>query len=132
MSSSKLKKPRFSPQRDHVLELINASGTHLSAHEIYLRAKKKHPNLSQATVYRNLEQLEELQAISAMQGPQGITFYEPFTEPHHHFVCRVCRQIQNLDAPNVNICTSCITKKSPVKIESMVTTLFGVCAKCNR
>lgn len=130
MPQSKLKKPRFSPQRDHVLELINASGTHLSAQEIYLRAKKKHPKLSQATVYRNLEQLEELQAISAMQGPLGITYYEAFAEPHHHFVCRVCRKIQNLETPNVNICTSCITKKSSIKIEKIVTTLFGVCEKC--
>ena len=131
MPYPKLKKPRFSPQRDHVLSLITKTSGHLSAQEVFARAKKEHPKLSQATVYRNLQQLEELHEISAMQGPEGVTYFEAFSEPHHHFVCRICKEIQNLEASNVNICTSCITKKSRVIIEHMVTTLFGVCGKCN-
>ncbi len=131
MTAAKLKKPRFSPQRELVLNVLKSNAGHFSAQEIFLRAKKKEAKLSQATVYRNLQQLEELHQISAMQGPEGVTYYEVFSHPHHHFVCRVCKEIQNLETPNVNICTSCITKKSQVKIENMVTTLYGVCAKCN-
>lgn len=124
------KKPRFSPQRDLIQKIVTKQKGHLSADEIYQKARKTHPALSRATVYRNLQQLEELQLISAMQGPNNVTYYETFAEPHHHFLCKHCKEIRNLDAPNVSVCTACITSKSPVKIETIVTTLFGICEEC--
>lgn len=130
MPVAKLKKPRFSPQREAILKIVVDSGSHLSVEDILKKARKSHPQISKATVYRDLQQLEEQQKLSSTQGPGNLTHYEAFTAPHHHFVCRHCGSITNLEAPTVNMCVSCITQKTPVKVESVVTTIFGLCENC--
>jgi len=123
-------KARFSPQRDTLERIVTSQKGHLSVDDIFTIARKTHVKLSRATVYRNLQKLETLKLISAMQGPDNVTYYEAFSEPHHHFVCTSCLSIRNLETPNVSICTGCITSKTPLKIQKIVTTLFGLCEKC--
>lgn len=130
MAAAKLKKPRFSPQREVVLKIVEDSQSHLPVEEILKLARKKHPQISKATVYRDLQQLEELQKICSVQGPRQRTHYESFKPAHHHFICRNCESITNLEAPTVNICVSCITQKTPIKVETVVTTIVGICAAC--
>ncbi len=126
----KSKKIRFSPQRETILKLILKGGGHLSVDEIYSRARAKMSRISLATVYRNLKQLEEQKQISPLQSFNQ-SYYEPYSAPHHHFFCTHCKEVQNLAAPTVNVCTGCITNKVPIKIERIYTTLVGLCEKCN-
>lgn len=125
------KKPRYSPQRAAILNILNRDGGHLEAPEIHKRVRKIHPKVSLATVYRNLSQLETLKLISSIKNDANIMFFEIYREPHHHFVCEKCGQITNLEYPTINICTSCISPHSNFKIRKVATTLHGVCEYCN-
>lgn len=125
------KKQRYSPQRDAILEILKSDSGHLEAPEIYRRVRKIHPKVSLATVYRNLSQLESLKLISSIKNDSNIMFFEIYREPHHHFVCEKCGQIQNLEYPTINICTSCISPHSNFKINKVATTLHGICESCN-
>ncbi len=125
------KKPRYSRQRDAILEILKNDDGHIEAPEIHRRLRKIHPKLSLATVYRNLAQLESLKKISSIKNDSNINFFEIYREPHHHFVCEKCGGIQNLTYPTINICTSCISPHSNFKINKVATTLHGVCESCN-
>lgn len=125
-----MKTPRFSPQRELILQIVLDECGHLTAEDVYHRARKRLPKISLGTVYRNLGTLLELQKIAQMQGLNQVTYYEPFTNPHHHFICKSCGEITDMEAPTVKTCTSCIEGKVGVKVDTVLTTLFGTCAGC--
>lgn len=123
-------KPRYSEQREGILQIILDDGGHLAVDKIYSRARINMPRISLATVYRNLKQLEELKKLSQTQGADQVNYYETYSEPHHHFICTSCKSIKNMDAPTVKTCTGCISSTAPIKIDHVVTTLFGTCSDC--
>ncbi len=124
-----MKAPRFSPQRELIKDIVCTQAGHLNVEEVYKRAKKSLPKISLATIYRNLKQLEDLKEISTTQA-QDQTLYEAYTEPHHHFVCRSCNSVQNLDSHSVKTCIGCLSGKTPLQIESVFSTIYGLCVKC--
>ncbi|MBT4384157.1 transcriptional repressor [Candidatus Peregrinibacteria bacterium] len=122
---------RYSPQRETILKIILDDGTHLSVDDIYNQARSKMPKISLGTVYRNLKTLEEHAEITQVQGPQQVAYFEPNRGPHHHFICRGCNSIRDIKDPEIKVCTGCISKKTPLKIEEVITTLYGTCEACS-
>jgi Fur family ferric uptake transcriptional regulator/Fur family peroxide stress response transcriptional regulator len=57
---------RFSSQREIIREIVESTNAHPTADWIYTKAKKRLPNLSLGTVYRNLKQLDEEGTIKAI------------------------------------------------------------------
>jgi Fur family peroxide stress response transcriptional regulator len=121
---------RYSPQRETILQIVLLDGSHLSVDEIYKQARAKMPRISLGTVYRNLKTLEENGEITPVQGPEQITFFEPNRGPHHHFICKSCKSIRDVKEPEIKVCISCIAKKTPLKIDEVITTLYGTCESC--
>jgi len=122
---------RKSPQRDLILQVLKEGDGHLPVDLIFAKARKKMPKISLGTVYRNLGTLVEAKAVTSMLGPNNVTFYELFSAPHHHFICETCDVIQNLDSPGVNMCVKCIEDKDGPKVNSVLTTIYGVCSECS-
>jgi Fur family peroxide stress response transcriptional regulator len=122
---------RYSTQRQSILDIILQNGGHLSVDDIYKKVRKALPQISLGTVYRNLKQLEEAKQVGQMIGADQVAYYEPFSEPHHHFICTTCKLISDLAAPTVITCTSCITKNQKLEIDHVVTTLYGSCSSCS-
>ena len=54
------------------------------------------PNLSIATVYRNLKQLEGMGEISTII-TDGATRYDYNVKPHAHFFCSRCGAVLDID-----------------------------------
>ena len=46
---------RMTPQRMAILHVLHHEGTHLSPAEVYKKARKELPSLTEPTVYRTLE-----------------------------------------------------------------------------
>ena len=58
---------RMTPQRILILSILDETGDHLDAEEVYRRAKKLNSNLNIATVYRTLGILKEMDLIEQRQ-----------------------------------------------------------------
>lgn len=125
-----MKRKRRSPQRELILDILKNETDHLSVDQIFDAARHRMPKISLGTVYRNLAALTEAQAVMSMVGPQGITLYELYKEPHHHFICEQCDQIQNLDSVGVEVCVKCIQNKEASKITKIYTMIYGSCKDC--
>jgi Fur family peroxide stress response transcriptional regulator len=123
------RKARFSPQREKIKEIVLESNGHFSVDQIFTFTKESFPKISRATVYRNLHHLEKGKHIMSMIAKDQI-HYEKAQKPHHHFICNKCELIENLHSPSVEVCTGCIKNTLAHQIDSVLTTIYGICEGC--
>lgn len=101
--------------------------SHLTAERIYKALNGKMPMLSMTTVYNTLNAFLEAGIVSAITITGSEIRYGFITKPHHHFLCRVCGTIIDIDI-------SCPTaeRKSVEghKIEEIHGYFKGLCKKC--
>ncbi len=76
-------------QRRLVLDAVRTL-LHPDAEEVYRAVSAKKPNISRATVYRNLHLLAEEGAIGEIQTGEGADRYDHEARRHCHFRCRAC------------------------------------------
>ena len=87
---------RQSKKRDAMLSLLQGSRDHPSADGIYRQLKPDYPDLSLATVYRNLNQLNAQGLIRRVGTVNGQERYDGRTCPHSHFICNRCGRVVDL------------------------------------
>ena len=117
----------LTPQRVAVVEFLKKSNTHLTADEIYKKLRKKYPMISQATVYSTLELLKKIGEIQELSIRKDKACFDPRPDPHHHFFCRKCGKILDIevDCP--------IFKAESIeghKVEEVQAYLYGICTFC--
>ena len=121
---------RMTPQRMAILHVLRHDGTHLSPAEVYKRARKEMPSLTEPTVYRTLEFLAENGMIRSSHSGSGHLTYEIAGEDHHHVVCRICgSEIEVEHTLLENLYRKLETTSGYRSIDSHVT-FFGVCPEC--
>jgi Fur family ferric uptake transcriptional regulator/Fur family peroxide stress response transcriptional regulator len=89
---------RVTDQRRLILEAVRGTDTHPTAEWVYRRVRRRLPQLSLGTVYRNLKLLAEQGLIRELDS-RGFDRYDGNTARHHHFTCQVCGQISDLTKP---------------------------------
>lgn len=120
-------KLKITPQRLAVLQYLDTHHTHPTVEEIYHSLKKKTPSLSKTTVYNTLEILKKHHVIHAISITRNEHRYDLRKEIHHHFLCRNCGTIQDIDLQCPNIQK---IQKLGYKIEEMHGYFKGLCPKC--
>ena len=115
-------------QRELVREVMNENYSHPTAEGVYEKIHQKHPNISFATIYRNLNLLADQGELTRLHMPEGPDHYDFTVNPHYHFLCKKCHRIMDIDvpyAPDFNdICPKGCTT------ESHILTLIGTCENC--
>ena len=79
---------RYSRQRELIYQALCATEEHPTADMVYQWLKPENPNLSLATVYRNLNLLADEGIITRMPFP--VERYDAETKPHPHLRCHKC------------------------------------------
>lgn len=123
-----MKQTRNTPQREMVREAMADNYAHPTAEEIYAVIHQRHPNVSFATVYRNLNLLAEQGEIARLHMPEGPDHYDITTRPHYHFLCRKCHRIIDVEIPYTEQFDS-ITPEG-CTTETHILTLVGLCDQC--
>ena len=67
---------RMTPQRMAILHVLHHAGTHLTPSEVYSRARREMPGLTEPTVYRTLSFLAEQGMVHAAHIGSGQLIYE--------------------------------------------------------
>lgn len=86
-------------QREAILKMLAELNNHPTADEIYMNLRKIMPQISLATVYRNLEIMAKTGKIKKLETPDR-KHYDAETAKHFHVFCPTCGKISNarLDA----------------------------------
>jgi Fe2+ or Zn2+ uptake regulation protein len=70
---------------------------HLTVEKIYSTLSGEMPMLSMTTVYNTLSSFLKVGLVSAITITGTEVRYDFLTNPHHHFLCRMCGQIFDVD-----------------------------------
>ena len=103
----------------------DAANAHLSAEEVFQQARLHLPELSRATVYNALGELVEAGLLGLVEGP-GPRRFDANVAPHHHFRCRHCHELHDVELANVDV----TLRERGFHVESSHVLLEGLCPRC--
>lgn len=117
-------------QRALVLDAVRSLHDHPTSADVYEVVREKHPNISRATVYRNLNVLASRGDVLRVEVPNGADRYDFFNEQHYHAKCRACGQIFDVEMPYFHDLAAQATSAHGFKIEGHEIIFSGICAHC--
>lgn len=118
-------------KRNAIMECLKATDLHPSAETVHEMLQAEHPDISLATVYRNLALFKKQGLIQSIGTVNGIERFDANTDPHVHFICTGCDAV--LDFPQVEVPQSLggkAEKDTGCRIEGCQLTFTGLCKKC--
>ena len=130
VDSEKTKEKRMTKQRRVIKEILCSTKSHPTAEAIYVEARKRLPDISLGTVYRNLQVLLEENAIMELNYGKGFSRFDGNVMPHYHFVCQDCGRVYDVEAP---VCTEILdiaANKIPGQVYLHRLEFYGRCQHC--
>jgi len=119
------------PQRRLLLSIMREAGRHLDAKEVYRRASERDPNISLATVYRNLRVFEKQGLLNERHLGQARCYYEmKRSGEHQHLVCEACGQVIEFESPLIRKLVAEVQRKNNFSVTKVELYLEGHCHKC--
>ncbi len=88
---------RRTRQRRVILEIVKGTATHPTAEWIFTRARRRMPNISLGTVYRNLNILEGEGEILKLALSIAAARFDGNADPHDHLRCYQCGVVMDLE-----------------------------------
>lgn len=88
---------RLTPQRGQVYEVLMDKRDHPTATEVFIRAQKRMPSISLATVYNCLETMVGSGLVKAVHVDREPTRFCANLQEHGHFHCTECGQIADIE-----------------------------------
>ena len=121
---------RVTPQRYAVYANLLGRADHPTVDQIFGDLNQDFPVSSQATIYSSLQALRGVSLVREVLLEEGVSRYDANVEPHHHFRCRSCGEIEdvlwdafaNLSAQNL---------RPGLKVECCEVTVHGLCERCH-
>jgi Fur family peroxide stress response transcriptional regulator len=118
---------RFTPQRQHVYDVILHKRDHPTAEDVFIRTKKTMPEISHATVYNCLDALVKCGLVRQVQLERGATRFCPNMEEHCHYFCDACGEVFDVALP----ANSTFMPHPPgFKVDHYDIAVHGFCANC--
>ena len=121
---------KVTPQRLKIVESLNTYG-HLNIDMLYQEVKEAYPNVSLATVYKNLAIMTENGLLEEVKIPERKSVYEIKKEPHLHLHCTRCGKIEDLAIDLQNVIKEA-EDMSGYDVQTVDMVLRGICPECQK
>src|SRR5947207_11765943 len=121
---------KMTPQRRVIVDYLQAATHHPTAEEVLNAVNRKFPMSSRATVYNTLNWLKA-EGLVREVFEEGAVRFDPNISQHHHFICRSCGKIEDVDS---DLLRKIEIPKLPGsnKVEEFEVTLRGLCVICQQ
>ena len=116
-------------QRELILSILNQSDRHLTADEIFFLAKLKMPSIAMATIYNNLNALDDAGIIHRLHIDGVADCFDKIVEPHDHLLCDACGKITDVRIPDME---KTLSDAIGAEIEEYELTVHYICPDCRR
>jgi Fe2+ or Zn2+ uptake regulation protein len=130
MSLKEIRDLSLTKQREVVLQVIRNAMEHLTASEVFDRAKGLLPGISFATVYNSLRYLKDAGHIAEINFGSGATRFDRITSRHDHAICTRCGKLVDIELEHPRELVQMAAAYSNFKPESLEFTLRGICHEC--
>lgn len=121
---------KYSSQREAILRFLKTRKDHPTADVVFQHIREDIPNISLATVYRNLNQLAAAGTILRLTTNGKTDHFDACVEPHFHFCCRSCNAVKDIDMEPFPELTRRASEASNYKIEDVTVLFSGLCDEC--
>ena len=122
---------RLTSQRLFMLEVIQNHSEHLSAEAIHAEVVARYPLTNVATVYRNLQWLQEAGLIRKIDIGRGHLLWEyAGSACHHHLICQSCGDVEEIDNHVVECLSNHVREHYGFEVNLEHLPIFGRCAAC--
>jgi len=121
--------------RVRVLEVVGNNSFPLSAADIY-KTLERSSTINRVTVYRILDLLVDHGVVERIS-TGGRAFYyglapNEYHQPHPHFYCKNCGQMDCLSPKSLNVDTEPLLKTFPGRIDKVEVRIDGICKNCEK
>ena len=123
--------PKQFQKRNAILDCLRQTERHPSAELIHDMLLPTHPDISLATVYRNLAWFKANGMIRSLGTVNGIERFDANTQPHVHFICTCCDAV--LDLPQIEVPRNLgdtAERSAGCRVKECQLTFFGLCGSC--
>ncbi len=114
-------------QRELIMNILKQSDRHLTADEIFFLAKLKMPSIAMATIYNNLNAMNEAGLINRLHIDGVADCFDKITEPHDHLLCDKCGKISDIRLPSLS---ETLEAQIGAQIEDYELTVHYICPEC--
>ena len=120
--------------RKTILYTVFATHEHFNVDELYDKIRKKHKNVSRATIYRTIPLLVESGLIKQSLRCMAKDHYEHTYghQSHLHFICNKCRRIIEVESKDIEKILTRLAKEQEFTIEEFNIGAKGICKKCKK
>ncbi len=127
-----MKKSRNTRQRTVILDILRGGDVHLTAEEVYQRARKVLPTVSLGTVYRNLNFLRDKGLAREIRSEDaGSARFEVARDLHAHFHCRGCHEVRDIPLPEELVQTHWRSMRGISSVQTLDLHVIGDCSACS-
>lgn len=125
------KRQNFSKKRQAILEAICSTNIHPTAEWVYQTLKPEYPDLSLATVYRNIAGFKQEGLVSRAAVVNGQERLDGNLSAHSHFICTECGAVVDLYEELYDAQRSQeVEEKYQVQVDGQEVVLRGKCSRC--
>lgn len=121
---------RYSKQKEEILKIVIDSCNHPDAKEIYNLVKKRIPNISLGTVYRNLNALTAEGKIIRLSMQDGNDRFDKTLRNHNHVMCLKCGKVCDTQLLLNNEEIQKVEEETGFKITDCNFNINGICKDC--
>jgi Fur family peroxide stress response transcriptional regulator len=122
----------LTPQRTAIYRTLLASDAHPDAELLFDQVRQAFPNLSLATVYKNLEALEKLGVIHELTPLHETARFDANLDDHHHLVCVNCKQVTDLYSDGLDALRVPAPQLKGFKVSRIRVQVEGLCPACSK
>jgi Fur family transcriptional regulator, ferric uptake regulator len=119
--------------RTAVVEALAGHDCAVTALELDDELRRRKPAVGRASVYRALEQLEELglvQRIEVCRGTAGYERIDPDGHHHHHAICRECGRMVPFEDSSLEKAIGQLSESISFDVKEHDVVLRGRCERC--
>lgn len=120
---------RNTTQKLAIAQVLHQTRDHPSAADIHKRVRRVIPNMSLATVYRNLESMAASGSLTRILGACQCR-YDVNTEPHHHMLCLECNRLVDVAPDHADVSLVYPDTIHGCRIAGAQLLFFGICPTC--
>jgi Fur family peroxide stress response transcriptional regulator len=121
---------RLTPQRVELVRLIAVSEGHPSAAQLYAKIQEIFPTMSQATVYKTLALLKEMNQVLEIDLRDDSHYDGNRPGAHPHLICTKCNQIVDGELEMDSSMLKKLEDASGYQILRLQVTFYGLCPDC--
>lgn len=114
-------------QRIGILSIMQERG-HINIEELYKKVKNLFPNISLATLYKNMHLMLQNNLLTEVSVKNSKTLYEITKDSHAHMHCEKCGEVYDVDFDFAKVNN---IEKDGFTLKDTQVIFSGICKNCN-